>query len=244
MNNNIKRKLKQRTKLIKYFYKNDQMKCDYYKISKKFEECTAEILETKKNCILNMTCKFADSNTAPKTYWTLLNRLLYNTKIQSILPLLADGKFVSDFFEKSNIFNNFFVSVCTPIKNVLPVQKKEDKCFVKSYFPISFVPNFAKVFERVIYNLLFNYFLHNKLFMLSQSAFLPGDSCIAQLLSIIHEMQSAFDDNPIVDVTGIFLDISKAFDKVWHDDLLFKLKTYGVEGDLLLKLKNYLKNRK
>ena len=43
---------------------------------------------------------------------------------------------------------------------------------------------------------------------------------------------------------GIFLDISKAFDKVWHDGLLFKLKTYGVEGDLLLLLKNYLKNRK
>ena len=42
----------------------------------------------------------------------------------------------------------------------------------------------------------------------------------------------------------IFLDISKAFDKVWHNGLLFKLKTYGVEGDLLLLLKNYLKNRK
>ena len=47
-----------------------------------------------------------------------------------------------------------------------------------------------------------------------------------------------------MDVRGIFLDISKAFDKVWHDGLLFKLKTYGVEGDLLLLLKNYLKNRK
>ena len=43
---------------------------------------------------------------------------------------------------------------------------------------------------------------------------------------------------------GIFLGISKAFDKVWHDGLLFKLKTYGVEGDLLLLLKNYLKNCK
>ena len=43
---------------------------------------------------------------------------------------------------------------------------------------------------------------------------------------------------------GIFLDISKAFDKVWHDGLLFKLKIYSVEGDLLLLLKNYLKNRK
>ena len=45
-------------------------------------------------------------------------------------------------------------------------------------------------------------------------------------------------------MTGIVLDISKAFDKVWHDVLLFKLKTYGVEGDLHLLVKNYLKNRK
>ena len=42
---------------------------------------------------------------------------------------------------------------------------------------------------------------------------------------------------------GVFLDISKAFDKVWHDGLIFKLKSYGVEGELLLLLKAYLRNR-
>ena len=42
---------------------------------------------------------------------------------------------------------------------------------------------------------------------------------------------------------GVFLDILKAFDKVWHDDLIFKLKSYGVEGELLLLLKNFLHNR-
>ena len=127
------------------------------------------------------------------------------------------------------------------VANVVPVHKKEDKCLVKNHRPISLLPIFPNFFERVIYNSLFSYILHNKVFTLSQSGFLPGDSCIAQLLSIIHEIQSAFDDNPTVDVRGIFLDISEAFDKVWHDGLLFKLKTYGVEGDLLLLLKNYLK---
>ena len=52
------------------------MKCDYDKILEKQAECTAEILEAKKNYILNMTNKLGDSHTAPKTYWTLLNRLL------------------------------------------------------------------------------------------------------------------------------------------------------------------------
>ena len=55
-----------------------------------------------------MTSKLADFHTAPKTYWTLLNHLLNNKKISVIPPLLVDGKFVSDFYEKSNIFNSFF----------------------------------------------------------------------------------------------------------------------------------------
>ena len=99
------------------------------------------------------------------------------------------------------------------------------------------------MFERVIYNSHFNYFQSNRLFTTSQPGFLPGDSCIAQLLSIIHEIQTAFDENPTVDVRGVFLDLSKAFDKVWHDGIIFKLKAYGVEGELLSLLKNYLENR-
>ena len=114
---------------------------------------------------------------------------------------------------------------------------------VKNYRPISLLPILGKMFGRVIYNSLFNYFQSDRLFTLSQSGFLPGDSCIAQLLSIIHEIQTTFDENPTVDVRGVFSDISKAFDKVWHDGIIFKLKSYGVEGELLLLLKNYLENR-
>ena len=62
------------------------------------------------------------------------------------------------------------------------------------------------------------------------------------MLSVIHEIQTAFDENPAGDVRGIFLDISKAFDKVWHEGLLDKLKTYGIDGQLLSLLENYLKN--
>ena len=65
------------------------------------------------------------------------------------------------------------------VANVVPVHKKEDKCFVKNHLPISLLPIFRNFFERVIYNSLFSYILHNKLFTLSQSGFLPGDSCIA-----------------------------------------------------------------
>ena len=64
-----------------------------------------------------------------------------------------------------------------------------------------------------------------------------------QLLSITQEIYKSFDCNPPEDVRGVFLDISKAFDKVWHEGLIFKLKTYGVEGKLIMLLENYLQNR-
>ena len=51
---------------------------------------------------------------------------------------------------------------------------------------------------------MFNYFLKNRLFTPSQSGFCPRDSCIAQLLSISHEIQTAFDENPTRDVSGVY----------------------------------------
>ena len=111
---------------------------------------------------------------------------------------------------------------------------------VKNHRPISLLPLFQKSFERAIYNFLFNYFQSNRLSTPSQSGFIPGDSCITQLLSIIHEIQTAFDKNPTVNVRGVFFDISRAFDKVWHDGIIFKLEAYGVEGELLSLLKNHL----
>ena len=107
---------------------------------------------------------------------------------------------------------------------------------------MSLLPFFGKMFERAIYNSLFNYFQSSRLFTPSQSGFLPGDSCIGQLLSIIHDIQTAFDENPTVDVRGDFLDISKALDIVWHNVIIFTFKADGVEGELLLLLKNCLEN--
>ena len=58
-----------------------------------------------------------------------------------------------------------------------------------------------------------------------------------------YDVFNNLDSNPPVITRSIFLDISKAFDKVWHKGLLFKLKTCGVEGNLLNRLSNYLHNR-
>ena len=126
--------------------------------------------------------------------------------------------------------------------NVVTVHKKESTNLTKDYRPISLLPIFSKIFERLIFNSLYNYLMQNKLFTECQSGFIPGDSCVAQLLSIAHEIYKSFDCNPPADTREIFLDISKAFPKVWHEGLIFKLKTYGI---ILLKfLINYLEDRK
>ena len=69
------------------------------------------------------------------------------------------------------------------------------------------------------------------IFTKCQSGSMPGDSCISQLLSIVPEIQSSFDYKPPTDLRAIFLGTSKAFHKVWHQGLLFKLISYELEGN-------------
>ena len=99
------------------------------------------------------------------------------------------------------------------------------------------------MFEKIIFNELYKYFNENQLLCSNQSGFRPGDSCTNQLLAITHQIFKAFDCNPPLDVRGVFLDISKAFDKVWHEGLLFKLSRYGIKGNLFSLLKSFLTNR-
>ena len=81
----------------------------------------------------------------------------------------------------------------------------------------------------------------NNLIIKNQSGFRPNDSIRNQLICLVDSIHSSLDIN--LDVRSIFLDMSKAFDKVWHEGLLFKLKQNGINGKLLNLLKNYLANR-
>ena len=95
--------------------------------------------------------------------------------------------------------------------NVVPVYKKGDNQCMKNYRPVSLLPVFSKIFKRLIYNAMFKYFLDNNLISSNQSGFKPGDSYINQLIAITHDIFKDFDDG--LEIRGVFLDISKAFDK-------------------------------
>ena len=72
---------------------------------------------------------------------------------------------------------------------------------------------------------------------MTKSGFKKNHSCINQLASQIHEIYSSLE------VRGVLLDLSKAFDKVWHDSLIYNLNLLGISGSLLKLIQNYLDNR-
>ena len=127
--------------------------------------------------------------------------------------------------------------------NAIPAHKKSDKQLVNNYRPISPLPICGKMFEKVIFNKIYNFLLEEILLNSNQSGFRLGDSCINQLLAITHEIFEAFDCNPSLEVRSVFLDISKAFDKVWHEGLLYKIKSMGISGELCSLLESYLSGR-
>ena len=135
--------------------------------------------------------------------------------------------------------------VCFPNKwkkaNVVPVHKKNDKQLLKNYRPISLLPVCGKVLERLLYNSMFEFFIQNNLITPNQSGFKTGDSCINQRISVTHEIYKSFDDG--YEVRSVFLDISKAFDKVMHQGLHYKLRQNHTSVELLNTLTDFLDNR-
>ena len=91
---------------------------------------------------------------------------------------------------------------------------------------------------------LYRFLKDNQLITKNQSGFTPGDSRTNQLISLVHDIHNAFDDQSCLEVRSIYLDMSKAFDKVWHEGLLHKLEQNGIDGKLLRFFKSYLSDRR
>jgi hypothetical protein len=127
------------------------------------------------------------------------------------------------------------------LANVLPLFKKGDKCDTNNYRPVSLLSCVSKILERVVFKHLYNYVKENGLLSPHQSGFQTGDSTVNQLSFLYHTFCEALDKKK--DVHIVFCDISKAFDRVWHEGLIYKLQKIGICGTLLLWFKDYLRNR-
>ena len=93
---------------------------------------------------------------------------------------------------------------------------------------MSLLKIYAKIFERLIFNSLYKFLEEHNLLSVHQSFICSNDSCINQLLFIVHTLYKAFHAYPTLDAKGAFLDMPKNFDKVWHEELICKLKSMGV----------------
>ena len=98
------------------------------------------------------------------------------------------------------------------------------------------------MFESIVKNKIMSYFTVNNLFCVEQHGFRYMRSCETQLLTIIEHWTRCIDNGQNIDV--VYLDFQKAFDKVPHNRLLSKLKSYGLTGMVLNWITNFLSNRR
>lgn len=127
------------------------------------------------------------------------------------------------------------------IAKVTPIYKQGNSEEVTNYRPISILPYFSKLLEKVMYVRLYNYIVTRGILYESQHGFQHGHSTLMSLLSVHDTIAAAIDRKEYA--IGIFLDVAKAFDSVNHDILLLKLENLGIRGVTLAWFRSYLTGR-
>jgi len=145
----------------------------------------------------------------------------------------------------SLLFNFTLASEQFPLQwktaSILPFHKKGSHYDVTNHWPIALLPSLSKVFEKLVHKHLYSYLESNGLLNHRNSGFRKNHSTLTSLLKTTHDIYLAHDHNLSSHI--VFLDISKAFDRVVHTNLLLKLKQIGIVGSLLNLITSYLENR-
>lgn len=128
------------------------------------------------------------------------------------------------------------------IAKVIPLYKKGEKHNIENFRPVSLLSSISKVFEKVAYIQLSDYFTNNKLWFDGQYGFRNEHSTELAAVELTDRIMEALDKQHIA--VSIFMDLSKAFDTLDHSILLSKLKFYGITGTALEWFTSYLSNRK
>ena len=127
------------------------------------------------------------------------------------------------------------------VAEVRPIFKKGNKTQPGNYRPVSLTSIVCKVFEGFVRNVLMSHLIDNNLLAPEQYGFCGGRSCTTQLLNTINDWLSFLDNN--IPVDAVYLDFRKAFDTVPHERLISKLSGYGIQGNLLQWIRDFLSDR-
>ena len=128
------------------------------------------------------------------------------------------------------------------LANVTPIFKKGKKSEPGNYRPVSLTNVIGKMMERIVKKHLVNHIERNNLLSNSQHGFRTGRSVQTNLIEFFDVTTKWWDEGKSFDV--LYLDFSKAFDKVCHARLVVKLQEFGVTGEVLEWLKDWLRGRK
>ncbi|KAL5253382.1 hypothetical protein ACHWQZ_G013235 [Mnemiopsis leidyi] len=125
---------------------------------------------------------------------------------------------------------------------ISPIYKKEDEQLLENYRPVSTLPVFGKIFEKIIYSRLYSFLISKGVINENQFGFRKGHSTSNALNYSVEHIESLLAKKQ--HVLGIFIDLSKAFDTIDHRKLTTKLEHYGIRGNALQLISSYLSNRK
>ena len=124
--------------------------------------------------------------------------------------------------------------------HIVPIHKSSKKLSVSNYRPISLLPQIAKVFEKILCEQILSHV--RPAISEQQHGFVSGRDCSTNLASFLQEAYRAVDQRDQLDVA--YTNFSKTFDRVNHDFLLYKLKSYNINPNILMLLQSYLTDRR
>lgn len=139
------------------------------------------------------------------------------------------------------IRNQFCVPTFKISKIVLFPKPGKDPAFPQNYRPISLLSGFSKLFERVLLKRLEDFSTSNNLLMDEQFGFRRKHSTTHQLVRVAEQISESFNSKYVT--AGVFLDIAQAFDKVWHDGLIYKMISLKFPPYLIKIIRHYLTDR-
>ena len=194
----------------------------------------------------NVVCSFNFCLTDYATVYIILSKITKGNNYDYSIHHIIIARFIDILsLHLTILFNQIVVTNKFPsiwkVANVIPILKSGSPLDVANYRPISILPNISKVVERVLYNQIYKFLVHNNIISDSQHGFVTGKStqtCCTELTSYIFD---SLDKNLVT--VAIFLDLSKAFDMIDHNILLDKLAMYGFSYSALALLKSYISGR-
>ena len=184
--------------------------------------------------------------------YTFSRRGKYDTLVEKQTLLLIYGASISaedrrryciTSFGQSYTYVFFYCSFPKGLKVawVTPIYKSVNRTQISNYRPISILPNFSKIFEKLIYKQLYRYIDKHNIVYKHQYGFRNKKSTTHAILNLLNYLYRHLESNH--NVISVYLDFKKAFDCVDHDILLQKLHHYGIRGIANDFFKSYLSDR-